>query len=182
MTALLKIAGVGPALAKALMAGKLTSAEAIANLSIGELSEIPGIGARRAPKLKAAAAAMAKVNGGSPTSKPAVKRAPRKIAKTAPTPKIPSLDEALAAAEAARAAAEEKAAKAKLKARKAKKKAAALAAEFAVAKEKAKKKAKKTKSAAKKAIAKEKAKGASILAGKGGKAAKKAKKAKKGKK
>lgn len=152
MTPILKIPGVGPALAKALNSHGMKSAEDIKSATVSELSKIPSIGVHRAKRIVDAAHALLP-----------------EIIEVTSTPlskqdtEIEATTSALMRAEAARVAAELRAAKAEAKAAKAAKKADMLAAAFAKAKEKAKGKAGKQKKKAKKAIAKEKAREKEIL-------------------
>ncbi|WP_264213804.1 helix-hairpin-helix domain-containing protein [Leisingera thetidis] len=168
-----KMRGVGPALARHLLAHGVATVEDLAGMDESELCSIPNIGASRAAVLKKVARTETETMA---ESKPAAQAAgggrvtpeTRHSEKASEQSTPPSQDEMnarLAEAEAARQAAEGKAVKAQAKARKAKRMAAQLAEEFAVARVKAKKKAKKMKAKAKKAIEKEKAKAKAILDG-----------------
>ncbi|WP_282094882.1 helix-hairpin-helix domain-containing protein [Epibacterium ulvae] len=172
MTAISKLKGVGPVLAKVLESKSVTSVEDIAAMDRATLIAFPGIGSRRADIIMASAKELTSPSAkGDRRTKPSKPTASGKSAQGASVDS--KLNAALVAAEAARQAAEEKASKAKAKAKKAKRKAAMLAEEFAAAKIKAKAKAKKEKAKAKKAIAKERAKAKAILDGKKGKKSKK---------
>jgi len=176
MTAISKLKGVGPVLAKVLESKSVTSVEDIAAMDRATLMAFPGIGSRRADIIMASAKELTSpsAKGGRKTKSAQAPRKPTTSGKPAQRTSVDSkLNAALVAAEAARQAAEEKASKAKAKAKKAKRKAATLAEEFAAAKVKAKAKAKKEKAKAKKAIAKERAKAKAILDGKKGKKSKK---------
>ncbi|KIC08280.1 hypothetical protein RA19_20105 [Leisingera sp. ANG-M1] len=170
MTPIQKLRGVGPALAKILLANGVETVEALAAFEVAQLRSIPGIGTNRAASLKEAARThtedlqRAKAAPAGPKRVNGKPDAGRAAARTRTTQA--EMDARLAEAEAARAAAEEKAARAEAKALKAKRKAASLAVEFAAAQVKAKQKAKKVKAKAKKAIEREKAKAKAILDGK----------------
>lgn len=173
MTAIQKLRGVGPALAKVLVANGVDTVETLAAMEEVQLRSIPGIGATRAASLKTAAKAQAESSPDAENVRPAAHAVNGKAAggqeadgQSMTTSEQAEMDAKLAVAEAARKAAEEKAAKAQAKARKAKRQAIQLAEEFAEAKEKAKLKARKVKAKAKKAIEKEKAKAKAILEGK----------------
>lgn len=174
MTPILKLRGVGPALAKVLQENGIKTVEDLAALDRVGLQKLPGIGVSRAGSLEKAAKAAVKAS--APESSSVVRALTRRVNGQAARQAVSAgrdakdssaaLDAKLAEAEAARLAAEDKAAKAEAKAAKAKRKAANLAEEFAAAKVKAKLKAKKVKAKAKKAIEKEKAKAQAILADK----------------
>ncbi len=165
MTPILKIPGVGPALAKALHEHGLKSAEDVKGKTPDELAKIPSIGANRSKRIIAAADLL-------------LSHVVDAIAEPVKSVRDESITEssALKIAEAARVAAEKRAAKAEAKAAKSAKKADALAVACAKAKEKAKRKANKHKKKAKKAIAKEKLREKEILAIKSEKKKKKGKK------
>lgn len=203
MTANTELTGVGPALAKLLTKGGLTSAEAVASATLEDLIRIPGIGAARAAGLMKAAegfresapsarpkAAKSTVKRSTPAREKGPTTVKTSVNNAEPAVQDPGNEEtlslALAAAEAAREAAELKASKAKAKAKKASRKAQNLMEEVALAKEKAKAKAKKVKAKARRAIEKEKAKAQAILEARDkeaqGKVAKKSKAKKKKKK
>ena len=67
MTPIVKLPGVGPALAKAMQDHGIRSVEDVAARSEAELTQVPRLGAARAASLKAAAQKMAK-EGAAPAS------------------------------------------------------------------------------------------------------------------
>lgn len=183
MATILKLKGVGPALAKLLKAHGIQTVAELAAKDEQQLRNIPGVGESRAARLLGAAreAVPAETTGKSAAAAlnglAAPEQAASQVAEAEEASPGSQWSAKLEAAEAARQAAEDKAAKAQAKARKAKRKAAQLAEEFAEAKIKAKQKAKKVKAKARKAIEKEKAKAQAILDGQvPGKKKKKAKK------
>lgn len=174
MTPIIKLRGVGPALAKVFQENGINTVEDLAALDRAGLQKLPGIGVNRAGSLAQAAKVAVSAPDAANTSvvRELTRRVNGQVARRSASAakggqeNSEALDAKLAEAEAARLAAEGKAAKAEAKAAKAKRKAANLAEEFAAAKIKAKQKAKKVKAKAKKAIEKEKAKAQAILEGK----------------
>ena len=87
MTPILKLTGVGPALAKALQNNGIKVVEDIAKLSVEDLRKVPGIGISRAQKLLDATQSMigavTATETAAPTPKPAAS-AP----KTTPKPEV----------------------------------------------------------------------------------------------
>ncbi|WOI34454.1 helix-hairpin-helix domain-containing protein [Tritonibacter scottomollicae] len=100
MTPILKLPGVGPALAKALQDHGVRSVEDLAAKPEAELAQVPGLGVSRVARLKSAATELAGSGGTTPaarrTAKPAGKAAPavRKPRQVSPAKTKPATIEA----------------------------------------------------------------------------------------
>ncbi len=89
MTPILKLPGVGPALAKALQDHGVRSVEDLAAKPEAELAQVPGLGVSRVARLKSAATELAGSNGATPATQPAARRTAKPAGKAAPAVRKP---------------------------------------------------------------------------------------------
>ncbi|MFP3383186.1 MULTISPECIES: helix-hairpin-helix domain-containing protein [Tritonibacter] len=89
MTPILKLPGVGPALAKALQDHGVRSVEDLAAKPEAELAQVPGLGVSRVARLKSAATELAGSGGATPATQPAARRTAKPAGKAAPAVRKP---------------------------------------------------------------------------------------------